>query len=146
MAALNANKERRTRNLDQLRKGKGVGADSAVIYEGALLCFNNAGRIAVAADTASFKIAGVSPKRVTLGASNTVEVEFEFGHEEWFPDDATVANASIGLDACILNDQDATISATATNDIRFGRIVERETYKGQAGVWVQVGIFGTAAA
>lgn len=146
MTALAANKERRTRNLEHMRKGKATGADSLVVYEGAILMHNNSGKLAVGADTASCKIAGVSPKRVTLGTSNTVELEYEFGHEEWFPDDGNVAAASIGADATILDDQTASVSGTTANDIRMGRIIERETYKGQAGVWVQVGIFGTAAA
>jgi hypothetical protein len=146
MTALAANKERRTRNYHLARKGKGTGADSSTFYEGALCAHNNAGKIAVAADTASFKIAGVVTKRVVTGASNTVEIEFEFGHEEWFPDDGNIAAASIGLDATILDDQTASVAATTTNDIRMGRVIERETYKGQAGVWVQVGIYGTAAA
>lgn len=146
MTALAANKERRTRNLGNLCRGSGTGADSSTFYSGALVCHNNSGKIAVAADTANFKIAGVCTKRVVTGSSNTLLVEFEWGHEEWFPDDGNIAAASIGLDATILDDQTASNLATTTNDIRMGRIIERETYKGQAGVWVQVGVFGTAGA
>lgn len=146
MTALAANKERRVRNISQMRKGSGTGADSSTFYEGALCCHNNSGKIAVAADTASFKIAGVVSKKLVTVGSNTLLVEFEFGHEEWFPDDGSIAAASIGLDATVLDDQTASVAATTTNDVRMGRVIERETYKGTAGVWVQVGVFGTAAA
>lgn len=146
MTALAAAKERRTRNYHLVRRGKGTGADSSNFYAGALCCHNNSGKIAVAADTANFKIAGVVTKKVTTGSSNTLEVEFEWGHEEWFPDDTNVAAASIGNDGTILDDQTVSVSGTTTNDIRIGRIIERETYKGTAGVWIQVGIHGVAAA
>lgn len=146
MAALTANKERRTRNTGLIRTGSGVAADSTTFYEGGLLMYNNLGRIAKGADSAAFKIAGVAKKALVTGASNTVRIEFEFGHEEWFPVDGTVVVASIGLDATCLDDQTGSIAATTTNDIRLGKIVELETYKGVAGAWIQVGIFSTAAA
>lgn len=144
MTALAANKERRTRGTPV--KGYGTGADSSTFYEGALCCHNNSGKIAVAADTANFKIAGVVTKRLVTGSSNTLLVEFEYGHEEWFPDDSNVAAASIGNDGTILDDQTVSVSGTTTNDIRIGKIMERETYKGQAGVWIRIGVHGVAAA
>lgn len=142
MTALSTNKERRTRNYHLARRGSGIGADSATFHEGAICCHNNVGNLAVGADTASFKVAGVVLKRLVTGASNTSLVEFEFGHEEWFPDDGTVVNGTIGVNGTILDDQTVSIAATTTNDVNLGRVIERETYKGQAGVWVQVGIFG----
>jgi len=33
----------------------------------------------------------------------------------------------------------------ATNDIRVGRIMERETINGSAGQWIRIGVFSTAA-
>lgn len=146
MAALTANKSRLTRNEGAKQLGSGVGADSSTFYAGALVCHNNAGKIAVAADTASFKIAGICKSYLVTGSSNTARVEFEFGHEEWVADDGNVAAASIGLDATILDSGTASVAATTTNDIRMGRITERETVKGQAGVWVAVADFSTAAA
>ena len=146
MTALAANKERRTRNAHLMRVGAGTGADSSEFYEGAMVAHNNAGKIARAADTANFKIAGIARKRTTTGSSNTTKIEFEFGHEEWTICDATVVNGGIGLDGVILDDGTVTNAATATNDIRIGKITELETYKGVTGCWVQVGVLSTAAA
>jgi hypothetical protein len=146
MTAASANRDRLVRGVSNVVPGKGVGADSSEFYAGAMVCHNNAGRIARAADTANFKIAGVVKKRLTTGASNALLVEFEYGHEEWFINDGTIVAASIGLDATILDDQTASIAGTTTNDIRAGKIMELETIKGVAGVWIRIGVMSTAAA
>jgi hypothetical protein len=146
MAALTANKERRTRNTHLKRLGSGLGVDSAQFYEGQLVAHNNLGRIAPGADTAGFKIAGVGKKRVTTLASNTTQIEFEFGHEEWFPCDANLVAAGVGLDAIMLDDGTLTNVATGVNDVRAGRVTQLETYRGVTGAWIQVGIYGTAGA
>jgi hypothetical protein len=148
MAALTANKNRKTKLADGMRPvlGEMTGADSSEFYQGAMCCHNNSGKIARAADTANFKIAGVVRERLTTGASNTSRVKFEWGQLEWFAHDGNISNASIGLDAVILDDGTITNAATATNDVRIGRIHELETIDGTAGAWVHVGVFSTAAA
>lgn len=144
MTALAANKTRRTRGTP--KKGYGIGADSSTFYEGALVCHNNAGKIAVAADTANFKIAGVCTKYLVTGSSNTLLVEFEFGHQEFLANDTNVVNVGIGLDATIADDATVSNVGTTTNDIRAGRIQQLETIGGVSGVWVDIGNFGTAGA
>lgn len=146
MTALLANKDRRIRARGNLRVGELTGVDSDEFYEGALLSHNNSGKLAPSSDTANHKIAGVNVRRQTTGSSNTDKVKYEWGHEEWFPHDGALANASIGLDACVLDDATLTNAGTAVNDIRVGKIVELETIDGVAGAWVVVGVFGTAAA
>jgi hypothetical protein len=144
MTALAANKDRRTRGTP--RKGYGIGADSSTFYEGAIVCHNNAGKIAVGADAANFKAAGICTKYLVTGSSNTALVEFEYGHEEFLTNDTEVVNAGIGLDAVILDDATVTNLDTATNDVRLGRITQLQTVDGVSGVWVNVTNFGTAGA
>lgn len=146
MTALAANKTRRIRSVGSMRVGELTGVDSDEFYEGGLVSHNNSGRVAPSSDTANHKIAGVAVRRQTTGSSNTDKVRFEWGHEEWFPQDGNLGNAALGLDACILDDQTLTNAGTATNDIRAGKIVELETIGGVAGAWIVVGVFGTAAA
>jgi len=142
MAALTTNKVRFQRNIHNKMLGSGTGADSSEFYEGGLVAHNNAGRIARGADTASFKTCGVISTRLTTGASNTLRVEFEFGHEEWFAINATdIDNTKIGLNAIISDDQTLTNAATAANDVPIGRVTELETKNGVSGAWVQVGVF-----
>lgn len=145
MAALVANRERFVRNVGPQRKGKGVGADSKEFYEGALLCYDTAGKITPAADTAGFRIAGVAAKRQTTGASNTDVVEFEFGHEEWFPSTG-IAAGDMQANAVITDDNTLTDALTATNDVEAGLVTELETKRGTAGAWIRVAEFGVDAA
>lgn len=144
MAALAANRVRYKRAISRLAKGSGVGADSSEFYEGQLVCFNTAGKIAPAADTAGFRIAGVCTKRVTTGASNTTEIEFERGHEEWFPGSAATA-ADMFANVCVADDNNY-IDNTATNDVEIGALVELETKAGVAGGWIRIAELGPDAA
>jgi hypothetical protein len=45
----------------------------------------------------------------------------------------------------MIDDSGVTTSTVATNDIRVGRIMERETINGSAGQWIRIGVFSTAA-
>lgn len=142
--ALSANKVRYKRAVSRLVKGSGVGADSSTFYEGALVCFNTTGKIAVAADTAGFRIAGICTKYVVTGSSNTVEIEFERGHEEWIAG-AGATSADLFANVCVTDD--ATYGDnTTTNDVEIGALVELETKAGTAGGWVRIGELGPDAA
>lgn len=140
MTALAANRERFTRGRMPTR-GSGVGASSKEFYEGQLVAFDTSGKIAPAADTAGFRIAGVALKRQTTGGSNTVEVEFEWGHEEWFPSTGPTA-ADLQSHAMVSDDNNVTDAATATNDVEVGLITELETKRGTAGAWMRIAEFG----
>lgn len=142
--ALSANKVRYKRAVSRLVKGSGVGADSSTFYEGALVCFNTTGKIAVAADTAGFRIAGICTKYVVTGSSNTVEIEFERGHEEWIAGSGATA-ADLMANVCVADDGAYTDNAS-TNDVEIGALVELETKAGTAGGWVRIGELGPDAA
>lgn len=144
MAALSANRVRYKRATSRLVKGSGVGADSKEFYEGAILCWDTSGKITPAADTAGFRVAGICTKRVTTGASNTTEIEFERGHEEWLPG-ANATAADMGANVCAADDGNYTDN-TATNDVEIGALVELETKGGTAGGWVRIAEFGLDAA
>jgi hypothetical protein len=146
MAALSADKLRRTRALSTLDIVDLQGADSSTFYDGAIACVNTSGKIAVGADTASFVVAGIVRKQLVTGASNTALVQLERGHQEWIAQDGNITIAMIGKDASILDSGTLTNAATATNDIRVGRICELETINGVAGCWVAVGVHGLTAA
>lgn len=143
MAALTANRARYTRGPAP-RKGDGVGVDSDEFYEGQLLSWNTSGKLVPASDTAGERIAGVCTKRVTTGASNTLRIEFEFGHEEWFPGaSATVADTEANV--CVTDDNTYGDNTT-TNDVEIGKLKALETIKGTAGGWIHIGVTGLDAA
>ena len=146
MAALSANRERFKKN--DAYTDYALGKDSVEFYEGALLMYTPAAStVEPAADTSGGLIAGVCTKRVTTGASNTVKIEFEFGHLEWFPTLASsIATGDEGSDAIVGDDGNLSEAADETNDVRAGRIVRLETLKGVAGAWILVGVHGIAAA
>ncbi len=143
MTALSANRERRTRNNDQKRVNSITPATSITFYEGGIICVNSSGAGVKGADTSGFRTLGVKKTAEVSAASGPSKIEFEYGHQEWFPIDSALnaaIAASIGKNATILDDQTLSNAATTTNDIPFGEIVEYEVYKGVAGAWVIVGV------
>jgi hypothetical protein len=150
MANLTADKQRYTRG--PIRVGKAVAATGTTFFRGSVLAFNATGLLVLAADTAGLRIAGIaktgSVNAAGLpGASVAGAVyEFEFDHEEWILEvSGTWTGAAVGLDAVMIDDSGSTTAAVAANDIRIGRIMERETIAGAAGQWVRIGVFSTAA-
>lgn len=143
MTALAANRARYTRGKAP-RKGEATGADSKEFYEGQLVSYNTSGKIVPASDTAGERIAGVCTKRMTTGASNTLKVPFEFGHEEWFPGSGATA-ADLKANVCVADDNNY-IDNAATNDVEIGQLEELETIKGTAGGWITIATVGLDAA
>lgn len=143
MAALTANRRRYRRGV--ARKGYAVGADSMQFYEGQLVVFDTAGKLRPAADTSGFRIAGVATKKESTGASNTREIEFEFGHEEWFPITGITAadKQAMGM---VADDNTVTDAATATNDVEVGLVQNLETKGGVSGAWFRIAEFGPDSA
>lgn len=142
MAALAANKKRRTRNLEGMKIASILLADSQTVYEGAIIMRNSSGDPIVGADTASCVGIGVAAKAVTSGGSNTTKyVDLEYGHEEWFVSTGTFTKASIGVNVTISDDQTVALAATTTNDVLIGMLVQLETIDGVAGAWIRVAEF-----
>ncbi|MFA7295706.1 MAG: hypothetical protein WC211_00800 [Dehalococcoidia bacterium] len=98
--------------------------DSTTIVAGALVSLTQATSKALnATDAASEKFAGVCTKTVTSGSSNTtVYCEVEYGHEELFTTDTSLA-ALVGTMATV-KDNNTVTSAASTNDMQVGEIIE----------------------
>lgn len=139
MTALSANKHRiGLKAVQHSIKDKIVAADSDEYYEGQILCHNGSGKVAAGANTSGFTVAGISRERLTTGASNTEEIEFEWGHIEEFPINSTdITAADVGTNAYVLDDATVTGLAGGTNRVALGRIVGFRT--GFASV--HVGVF-----
>lgn len=142
MAALTTNKSRSVLGAPGVIL-QHVAVTSAVLWEGALLCFSAAAStVTNAADTASFRVAGVyRGMQRTIAAGETVELER--GHVEYFLQDGNLAAGSEGKNAIILDNATMTNAATATNDVPAGTILKLD---GTVGVWVHVGVFAPANA
>lgn len=132
--ALSSDKRRTVRGTETL--GSGTAATGVTIYEGALLCWDGSGLLRPATDAASRTFAGVAVSALASAPAGA-PVAFGYGHEEFFAS-STLTTADLGADACIADDGALTDAATATYDIRAGRIVEAVTLAGTAGVWIQV--------
>jgi hypothetical protein len=132
--ALSADKRRVVRGNETM--GNGVAATGVTIYEGALLCWDGSGLLRPASDAASRTFAGVAVSAIASAPAGS-PVTFTYGQEEFFAS-AELTSADLGADACIADDEALTDAATATFDIRAGRIVEAATVGGTAGVWIRV--------
>lgn len=138
--ALSADKKRIVRNVQAMKRGSKLLADSQTVYEGALITVNASGLGLVGADSASVLFMGVAREAVTSSTSNTTKyVEYEYGHEEWFAKNAAVTVADIGANLVINDDGTITDAGDGTNDVVVGIGVDIETIDGTAGVWVRVG-------
>lgn len=151
MADLTQDKDRKSRGV--WRRGSAVIATGTTYYVGSVLAFNSSGLLVKASDTSGLRIAGVATKgTVTAAGVPGASVagargEFEFDGEEFFAEGAgTFAGSMVGLDASMLDDSSVQTAAEGTNDIRVGRITERETIEGVAGSWVHIARHGLAAA
>lgn len=137
MTALSANRVRHPAQTSNIILGEITGADSDEFYEGAIVCHNASGKIAVGADTANFLIAGICSKRITTGSSNTTKIPFEFGHIERLENNGNITANHQGQSAYLVDDQTVGLAADVTNNVVVGRIVEVDS----DGVWVLIGVY-----
>lgn len=139
MTALAANKLPYGNQAGQLELAlELLAADSQVFYLGALAMANSAGKIAVGADTASCRIAGVVAEALTTSTSNTTKVKLKRGHIERFVADSSLDLTDLFKNVFIKDDATVQDATAATNDVKVGMMVGFET--GYAYVWV--GVFG----
>lgn len=125
MAALTQDVIRRSKGPLQLQSYK-VAAD-AVIHKGAIVCVNTSGYLAPAADTASFLCVGIATAAAnnTGGANGDIECVVARGiHYVSTSGGSAVAQANVGQDAVILDDNTVVLAAGATNDVPAGEIME----------------------
>jgi hypothetical protein len=144
MTALAADTARKRRNTHLMRTGEITAADSQTLFQSAMLCHSAAAAtVAEAADTASFRIAGICEESLTTGSSNTLKARFVWGHEELMTHDGGVTAAMVGKNVTILDDNTVSIAGTTTNDVLAGMVTE---YVSATQVWVAIGVFSTLAA
>lgn len=138
MTALAADKMRDY--TGEYKKSYGPAAATVKIYEGAIVCSNTSGNLVPGSDTANLSVRGVAWARAdnTTGAAGDKQVEYQWGQVEKFAIQGSTLDASdIGKDCFIQDDQTVTDAATATNDIKVGRVQRVET----GFAFVEVGIF-----
>lgn len=129
---------------DQAILDRGVANTGASWFKGALLAFNATGLIIRASDTTALRIAGEALETVTSATAGQV-VNFRHGHIMALGYTGTWTGAALGLDACMLDDNLVTNSATAGQDIRVGRITRMSTELGTAVAHVHIARHGLAA-
>jgi hypothetical protein len=129
-----------TEDTNRLKKGQislqryPVAAD-AVIYYGAIVCINASGYLAAAADAANFKCVGIAEESFdnTGGSNGDGHVRVYRGAAKVATTGGSaVAQANVGGDAVILDDNTVVLAAGATNDIVAGEVLEVEA----DGVWI----------
>jgi hypothetical protein len=144
MTVLSADTARKRRNTHLMRIGEITAADSQTLFQGAILCHSAAAAtVTEAADTASFRVAGILEESLTTGSSNTLKARFAWGHEELMTHDGGITAAMVMKNCTILDDNTASVAATTTNDVLLGMVTE---YVSATQVWVQIGVFSTLAA
>lgn len=135
MTALSANRDRHTAETHILKKGKLTGVDSDEFYTGGLVSNNGSGKAIPAADTSGHVVLGICSKRLTTGASNTLEVPFQYNHVELLANNGNITDSHVGAQAYVVDDQTVGLAADVTNNIPAGRIEEVTS----AGVYVWIG-------
>lgn len=146
MADLTAERVGDYEALHQSQLGSAVANTGASWYKGALLAFNATGLLVRASDTSGLRIAGEAMETVTSAAAGYVTT-YRFGHTMALPiiSGTWATGAAYGLDACMIDDNGVTNGATATNDIRIGRVVRRETIRGTDCMHVEIARHGLSA-
>jgi hypothetical protein len=146
--ALSSDKDQVVRSAHAIVLGKATTAASFTGYAGSIVMISSAGALIIGGDTSGARALGVlrSGTETSPGIAGAVPsgttLEYEYGHEVWFPIAAGSAAAFdgtiVGRDACITDDEFIGAASVLTNDVRLGRVVERETRNGVAGAWVSV--------
>lgn len=144
MADLTAERITVYEGLAFAQKEQGVANTGASWFKGALLAFNATGLIVRASDTSGLRMAGEALETVTSATAGQV-VEYRHGHTMALGYTGTWTGAANGLDACMLDDNLVTNSATATNDIRVGRVARLTTELGTNVAFVRIERNGLAA-
>lgn len=146
MADLTAERVGDYEAIDHSRRGEAVANTGASWFKGALLAFNATGLLVRASDTAGLRIAGEALETITSAAAGTV-TGYRYAHIMALPviSGTWATGAAYGLDACMIDDNGVTNGTTATNDVRIGRVVRRETIRGVDCMHVEIARHGLSA-
>lgn len=152
--AVTADQASQTRKLENAAYDVVAITSGATVYVGALASFDASGTLVNATDTASTSFAGEvvriineSGSPISSGTGNaggTVKAEIRYGHQMRLNVGAAARlQANLGKTVCI-SDNVTVLGATATNDIKCGRL---EAFDGSTSyAWVTLRAEGTAAA
>ncbi|MBM4285817.1 MAG: hypothetical protein FJ128_11310 [Deltaproteobacteria bacterium] len=112
-------------------------AGNTKIYAGSLVCLNTSGYAAPAADTASFKFAGVALAQVdnTGGANGAKKVRLRRTGVFQF-EAASITQAMMGDAMYVVDDHTFDDAAGPTNDVRVGVLVK---YESATKGWIDIG-------
>lgn len=140
MTALSAAARRIVRDPQQGRELYIPMNTATTIYQGAIVCWDADGYARAAADTASFKVAGVALETVVnSGADGAASIRVLRGATVNLTIESTsITIADIGYNAIVQDDNTVTDATTATNDIPVGVILDVDATNG---AWVAVGVF-----
>ncbi len=108
------------------------------IYAGALVAVDAQGYLLPASDTAGLKVVGIADEQVdnTDGADGDVSCLVVTEAIAHFKNDGNVAQANVGGDCTVSDDQTVSVAATTVNDIVAGKVVSIES----DGVFVKVAL------
>jgi len=122
MAALTADRP-------QKRRGDGIVvsypvAASTKIYKGSLVCINTSGYAVPAADTSGFKIGGVAEDYAdnSSGSAADISVACRLLAEFDFVLGSGLAQADVGANVFVQDDQTVNDAAAQTNDVKVGTL------------------------
>ena len=100
-------------------------AANTKIYAGSLVCVNAAGYAVPAADTSSFRFAGVAMEQVDNSGGSNGGQSVRLRRSGVFEFDAvSITQAMVGTDMYAADDHTFDDSAGPTNDIKVGRLVK----------------------
>lgn len=137
--AITASKQRKTRNLEAMRKGYGAVKTSVAIVQGALVSVVEAtGRLTNASNATAATFVGVALESGTGNAGGTVGIEYGWNHEELITAKTALTTTYRMCNvAAFDNDQVTTLSAAGTAAVRqyVGVAVDFDS-AGDAWVWI----------
>lgn len=109
--------------------GEGPMAAAALVYGGAILCFNSGGYLIKGSDAAGLIMAGISSARVdnSAGANGALKAVFERDGLHLMTLGTAITQANLGDPVYVVDDQTVDLAANVTHLILAGIIAEMVT-------------------
>lgn len=146
MAALAADTDRQAKGAGRIVSVP-LAKEAEVFYKGALIMVDSSGYAIVGADTASCKFVGVAVENVTQSSAAAADGtnyircytagDFLITHNTG---DAAVTD--LGVEMCLVNDNEVDDATATTNDIKCGVVCD---YESATQVWVRIDNYAPAA-
>jgi len=134
MTALTAN--RYTKHRDGIVTAHPVKGASR-IFKGSIVCSDATGYAVAGADTAGYRVLGIALEEVdnTTGADGVRTIRVQASGVFSLAAGAAIAQADLGAELCVADDQSVALAADTVNDIPVGRLESRD---GTGFVWVRL--------